>query len=162
MSSLRVWFVSDRFEHLRDAMGEFGYALDPGPRDPNEWQELHREDPPAGLVRLKGVRLHDPYDEDSDFDPEITFSVTELWAPAHIDNAREERGLYLVEYSYHGHHHGADQRWDFDPARHPEAPYHYHPPAEPDQRRPAGQMSVCDALAAFDTWISNERQLKST
>lgn len=80
MSDDRVWFVAERFEQLRDLLFEFGYALDPGPRDPNEWNELHYEDPPTGVVRLKGVRLRDLQDEDSDFDPEITFSIEELWS----------------------------------------------------------------------------------
>jgi hypothetical protein len=70
-----VWFVAERFEQLRDLLLAFGYALDPGPRDPNEWHELHYEEPPTGVVRLKGVRLRDLEDDDSDFDPEITFSI---------------------------------------------------------------------------------------
>jgi hypothetical protein len=64
----------------RAARALFGYALDPGPRDPNEWRELHYEDPPTGVVRLKGVRLRDLEDDDSDLDPEITFSIEELWS----------------------------------------------------------------------------------
>jgi hypothetical protein len=78
LSEDRVWFVAERFEQLRDLLLEFGYALDPGPRDPNEWHELHYEEPPTGVVRLKGVRLRDFEDDDSDFDPEITFSIEEL------------------------------------------------------------------------------------
>jgi len=124
LSDDRVWFVAERFEQLRDLLFEFGYALDPGTRDPNEWHELHYEDPPTGVVRLKGVRLRDLEDDDSDFDPEITFSIEELWSADHVDGAQSERGYYLVEYSYHAHYHGTDQRWDFDPSRHPEAPYH--------------------------------------
>jgi len=37
VSDDRVWFVAERFEQLRDLLFESGYALDPGPRDPNEW-----------------------------------------------------------------------------------------------------------------------------
>jgi hypothetical protein len=68
MASDRVWFVAERFELIRDLLFSQGYALDPGPRDPSEWHELAREDPPAGLVRIKGVRLADPEDQDGDFD----------------------------------------------------------------------------------------------
>jgi hypothetical protein len=39
-------------------------------------------------VRLKGVRLHNPHDEDSELDPGITFSIQELWAPAHVEGAQ--------------------------------------------------------------------------
>ena len=119
VSDDRVWFVAERFEQLRDLLLEFGYALDPGSRDPNEWHELHYEDPPTGVVRLKGVRLRDLEDDDSDFDPEITFSIEELWSPDHVDGAQSERGYYLVEYSYHAHYHGIDQRWESRYARIP-------------------------------------------
>jgi len=112
LSDDRVWFVAERFEQLRDLLFESGYALDPGARDPNEWHELHYEEPPTGVVRLKGVRLRDLEDDDSDFDPEITFSIEELWTADYVDGAQSERGYYLVEHSYHAHHHGIDQRWD--------------------------------------------------
>jgi hypothetical protein len=159
LSDDRVWFVAERFEQLRDLLFEFGYALDPGPRDPNEWNELHYEDPPTGVVRLKGVRLRVLEDEDSDFDPEITFSIEELWSADYVDGAQSERGLYLVEYSYHAHHHGVDQRWDFDPARHPEAPFHQHPPGRgPERRALGGPISPADALQAFAKWIEEHGQ----
>jgi hypothetical protein len=87
MSDKRVWFVAVRFERLVELLFVDGQAVDPGPRDPNEWHELHDEDPPTGLVRIKGVRLSDPEDEDSDFDPEITLSIEELW------RCRARRGL---------------------------------------------------------------------
>ena len=159
LSDDRVWFVAERFEQLRDLLFEFGYALDPGPRDPNEWNELHYEDPPTGVVRLKGIRLRDLEDEDSDFDSEITFSIEELWSADYVDGAQSERGSYLVEYSYHAHHHGVDQRWDFDPARHPEAPYHRHPPGRgPERRALDGPISPADTLQAFARWIEEHGQ----
>jgi hypothetical protein len=154
----RVWFVAERFEQLRDLLFEFGYALDPGPRDPNEWDERHYEDPPTGVVRLKGVRLRDLEDEESDFDDSITFTIEELWSAEYADQARSERGYWLVEYSYHAHHHGVDQRWDFDPTGHPEAPYHRHPPGRGSEREPLDQpISVADAILAFHRWVDEQR-----
>ena len=159
LSDDRVWFVAERFEQLRDLLLEFGYALDPGSRDPNEWHELHYEDPPTGVVRLKGVRLRDLEDDDSDFDPEITFSIEELWSPDYVDGALSERGYYLVEYSYHAHYHGIDQRWDFDATRHPEAPYHRHPPGRGSERRAlGGPISPAGALQEFANWIDEHEQ----
>lgn len=150
----RVWFVVSRFERLRDLLAEHGFAIDPGARDPNEWDEQHWEDPPTGLVRLKGVRLADLEDDDSDFDPEITFTLEELWSSEQLDQAQAERGYFLVEYSYHAHFHGVDQRWDFDPAGHPEIPYHHHPPSTRDQRVPQhGFITPEDALGAFAEWV---------
>jgi hypothetical protein len=150
----RVWFVAERFEQLRDLLFEHGYALDPGPRDPNEWHELHYEDPPTGLVRLKGIRLRDPEDEDSDFDPGITFSVQELWSPMPLERAQSERGYFLLEYSYHAHYHGVDQRWDFDPAGHPEMPYHRHLPSRGIERQPLdGPIAPEKAIRAFQEWL---------
>ena len=155
VSSERVWFVAERFESLRDMLFEFGYALDPGPRDPNEWHELHYEDPPTGLVRLKGVRLTDPEDDASAFDPEITFSIHELWATNAVDAARRERGFYCVQYSYHGHCHGIDQRWDFDPIGHPEVPHHHHPPSSTGAPRLAsGPVQPHEALSRFERWLT--------
>jgi len=157
VSDERVWFVAERFERLRDLFFELGYAPDPGPRDPNEWDELHYEDPPTGLVRLKGVRLRDPNDEDSDFDPEITFSIAELWSPEYAEGAESERGYFLVEYSYHAHHHGVDQRWDFDPTGHPDMPYHRHPPGAGTERQPLPDpIDPADAIRIFHQWIEEQ------
>lgn len=146
--------MADRFEQLRDLLFASGYALDPGPRDPNEWDEIHYEEPPTGAVRMKGVRLRDLDDEASDFDPEITFSIHELWSTALVADAISERGFVLVEYSYHAHSRGVDQRWDFDPTGHPEMPYHRHPPGRGTQREAlAGPIQPSDAIHSFHVWV---------
>jgi hypothetical protein len=62
-----------RFEQLQELLFARGYLIDPGGRDPNEW----RDDPPLGLVRLKGVALRGEGDE-AEPDPRITFSIAEL------------------------------------------------------------------------------------
>jgi len=56
-----------RFEQLQELLFARGYLIDPGSRDPNEW----RDDPPLGLVRLKGVALRGEGDE-AEPDPRIT------------------------------------------------------------------------------------------
>jgi len=158
VASDRVWFVAERFERLTELLMEFGYAIDPGPRDPNEWQEQHVEDPPTGLVRLKAVRLGDPNDPESDFDPDITFSVRELWSAERVDQATDERGFYRIAYSYHAHSHGVDQRWDFDPLGHPDLAYHHHPPhAASDDRGASDPTSPREALEAFESWLARTR-----
>lgn len=149
----RIWFVASRFERLKDHLLVNGYALDPGSRDPNQWEELAREDPPLGLVRIKGVRLVDPTDADSAFDEQISFSIEEWWTTDHVADALDEQGYYLAQYSYHAHYHGTDQRWDFDPLRHPDEPYHFHPPGS-DVRKPGQPVTPEDALDAFEGWIA--------
>ncbi len=162
VSDERVWFVADRFEALRDLLFASGYALDPGPRDPNEWDEIHYEDPPTGVVRMKGVRLRDLDAEDSDFDPEITFTIHELWSTAPAADAISERGFFLMEYSYHAHWHGIDQRWDFDPTGHPEMPYHRHPPSRGTRREPlAGPIQPADAIRSFHEWVERAESIGS-
>jgi hypothetical protein len=72
---------------------------------------------------------------------------------------QSERGYYLVEYSYHAHYHGIDQRWDFDATRHPEAPYHRHPPGRGSERRAlGGPISPAGALQEFANWIDEHEQ----
>ena len=82
-----------------------------------------------------------------------------MWSADYVDDAQSERGYHLVEYSYHAHYHGIDQRWDFDPARHPEAPYHRHPPDRGSERRVlGGPVSPPDALQEFAKWIEEHDQ----
>lgn len=112
-----------RFEQLQELLFAHGYLIDPGGRDPNEW----REDPPLGLVRLKGVALKGEGDK-AEPDPRITFSIVELWSNEHVENAHEEQGFWLAAYAYHGQVGDISLRYCFDPQRHPEMPYHRHPP----------------------------------
>ena len=76
-----------RFEQLQELLFARGYLVDPGSRDPNEW----RDDPPLGLVRLKGVALRGEGD-DAQPDPRITFSIVELWSADRVEDAHEEQG----------------------------------------------------------------------
>jgi hypothetical protein len=133
-----------RFEQLQELFFARGYLVDPSGRDPNEW----RDDPPLGLVRLKGVALKGE-DEDAEPDPRITFSVTELWSVDPVEDAVEEQGYWLAGYSHHGQVGDVSLRYCFDPQRHPEMPYHRHPPRG-KAREPWRRVSVEEALEAVD------------
>ena len=86
-----------RFEQLQELLFARGYLVDPGSRDPNEW----RDDPPSGLVRLKGVALQGEGDE-AEPDPRVTFNIVELWSNDRVADAHEEQGYWLAGYAYHG------------------------------------------------------------
>jgi hypothetical protein len=72
-----------RFEQLQELLFARGYPIDPGGRDPNEW----RDDPPLGLVRLKGVALKGE-GEEAEPDPRITFSIAEFWSAGRVEAGR--------------------------------------------------------------------------
>ena len=109
----------------------------------------------ASLPRIAPKQLED---EDSDFDPQITFSVHELWSTEPVEGAVEEQGFFLVQYSYHAHHHGVDQRWDFDPTGHPGRPYRWHPPARSaGDRLESAPLTMREALSIFDRWIADQQ-----
>lgn len=118
-----ILIAYQRFERLQELLFGRGYLIDPGSRDPNEW----REDPQLGLVRLKGVALRGEGDE-AEPDPRVTFSIVEYWSSERVDGAHEEQGYWLAGYAYHGQVGGLAIRYCFDPQRHPEMPYHRHPP----------------------------------
>ncbi len=58
---------------------------------PNEW----RDDPPLGLVRLKGIAMRGDGD-DAEPDPRVTFSIAELWSADRVEDAYEEHGYWLA------------------------------------------------------------------
>jgi hypothetical protein len=105
------------------------------------------------VVRLKGVRLRDLEDEDSDFDPEITFSIEELSSSDYVDSAQSERGYYLVQYSYHAHHHGIDQRWDQEVRRRTWAKTRFRSRAGSGRRR---RGCCCWRAAAVDRSVGGD------
>jgi hypothetical protein len=106
-----------RFEQLQELLFARGYLIDPGGRDPNEW----RDDPPLGLVRLKGIALRGE-GEEARPDPRITFSIVELWSTDRVDDAHEEQGCWLAAYAYHGQVGDVSLRYCFDPERHQRCP----------------------------------------
>ena len=135
-----ILIVYRRFEQLQELLFARGYLIDPGGRDPNEWQD----DPPLGLVRLKGVALQGEGD-DAEPDPRVTFSIVELWSGDRVAGAYEEQGYWLAGYAYHGQVGGVSLRYCFDPERHPEMPYHRHPPGS-EGREPWRHISPEEAL----------------
>ena len=140
-----------RFEQLQELLFARGYLIDPGGRNPNEW----RDDPPLGLVRLKGVALKGE-GEEAKPDPRITFSIAEFWSINRVEDAHREHGYWLAGYSYHGQVGGASLRYCFDPQRHPEMPYHRHPPGA-KAREPWRRVSVEEALEGIDALAAEQR-----
>jgi hypothetical protein len=134
-----------RFEQLQELLFTRGYLIDPGSRDPNEW----RDDPPLGLVRLKGVALRGEGDE-AEPDPRITVSITEFWSNDWVEGAHEEQGYWMAGYAYHGQVGNVSLRYCFDPQRHPEMPYHRHPP-DHGAREPWRQVGPEEMLEAVET-----------
>ena len=133
-----------RFEQLQELLFARGYLVDPGGRDPNVW----RDDPPLGLVRLKGVAMCGDGD-DAKPDPRATFSITELWSADQVEDAYEEHGYWLAGYAYHGQVGDVSLRYCFDPGRHPEMPYHRHPSGR-ETREPWRHVSAEEALEEVD------------
>ncbi len=140
-----------RFEQLQELLFARGYLVEPGGRDPNEW----RDDPPLALVRLKGVALRGE-GEEAEPDPRITFSVAEFWSIDRVEEAHREHGYWLAGYSYHGQVGDVSLRYCFDPQRHPEMPYHRHPPGG-GGRKPWRYVSVEEALEGVDALAAEQR-----
>ncbi len=140
-----------RFEQLQELLFARGYLVDPGSRDPNEW----RDDPPLGLVRLKGVALRGKGD-DAEPDPRITFSIVELWSADRVEDAHEEHGYWLAGYAYHGQVGETSLRYCLDPERHPEMAYHRHPP-DGEGREPWRLVSPEEVLDDIDALVAEEQ-----
>jgi hypothetical protein len=143
-----------RFEQLQELLFTRGYLIDPGSRDPNEW----RDDPPLGLVRLKGIALRGEGDA-AEPDPRITVSITEFWSNDRVENAHEEQGYWLAGYAYHGQVSNVSLRCCFDPQRHPEMPYHRHPP-NGRAREPWRRVSPEEVLDAVETLAAEEQAIR--
>src|SRR4051794_2104483 len=73
-----------RYEELEAVLQGRGFdiATNTHPARPNEW----RDDPPLGLVRIKGIWLPGADEkEDPEPDPRVTFSMMERWSEEHPD-----------------------------------------------------------------------------
>lgn len=149
-----ILIAYQRFERLQEILFTRGYLIDPGSRDPNEW----RDDPPLGLVRLKGVALRNEGDE-AQPDPRITFSIVESWSSNHVKDAYEEQGYWLAGYAYHGQVGNVSLRYCFDPQRHPDMPYHRHRP-DCRAREPWRRVSPEEVLEAIEALAADERVIE--
>lgn len=103
-------------------------------------------------MRLKAAALRGEGDA-AEPDPRITFSIAELWSSDIVEDAHEEQGFWLAAYAYHGQVGDVAVRFCFDPQRHPEMPYHRHPPRRKERKRwrltnPEEALSEVDALMA--------------
>jgi len=68
-----------------------------------------------------------------------------------VEVAHEEQGYWLAGYTYHGQVGELAVRCCFDPERHPEMPYHRHPPGsgEQEQWRLVGPEETLDEVEAL-------------
>lgn len=144
----RIWFAHDRFHELAEMLFARGYLIDPAAPYPNGWDEH------TGLVQIRAVPLAGD-EEDAEPDERISFTITEWWSQEEVPEAQRRRGLYLAAYSYHGQvSRDPTQRvrYDFDPVRHPESPYHRHDPHS-TERRPSEAVSPEEALDDLERLI---------
>lgn len=118
--------------------------------EPGEWHELHFGDPPTGLVRIKGVRLRDPDDEHSDLDPEVTFSIEELWRE--VGPAQSVASISSPTATTCTTTASTNAGTSTPPAI-PRCPYHQHPPSGGDRRSRRRPIGPPEAIRAFDAWI---------
>jgi hypothetical protein len=157
-------FVPRRWEELVALLQGHGFDLadNTHPRFPNEW----RDDPPLGLVRVKGVWLPEAdSNPDANEDERVTFSLTERWSVETTPFSLAEReGLWLASYAYNGHIAGdsrddgdRNHRHDFDPTKAQSIAYHRHPLGEANEVRvPEGPISADAALEDFLAVLAEE------
>lgn len=157
-------FVPRRWDELVALLQGHGFDIadNTHPRYPNEW----RDDPPLGLVRVKGVWLPNAdTDPDADEDRRVTFSLMERWSVKPTPFALVEReGLWLAGYAYNGHIAGngrndgdRNHRHDFDPMKTDDIVYHRHPFGESNKIRvPEAPISAGGALDDFRAVLAEE------
>lgn len=139
-----VEFVYDRFEELRLLLERWGWdVVERG--DLSEWDEGRRTDPVMGLVRIRGNR-------DSSM-PGFSFTLKEWWGWPPLDGPEERQGCVLAGYHYTAVS-SVMVRHCYDPARHPEMPFHIH--HGNDDPRLCDPITAEDALQVFEQRIAEE------
>lgn len=98
-----------------------------------------------------------PVGGEAEPDSRISFNIVEFWLDEHVDGAHEEQGYWLAGYSYHGQVGELASRYCFDPQRHPEMPYHRHPPRG-EEREPWRLVSPEEALEEVEALIAEEEE----
>lgn len=116
--------------------------------------QLYRLIPNNPLV--PEIQLNDSRHEYPGADPRITFSIAEFWSIDRVEGAHREQGYWLAGYSYHAQVGDVSLRYCFDPQRHPEMPYHRHPPGGKG-REPWRYASVEEALEGVDALAAEQR-----
>lgn len=147
-------FVGRRFDELHELLNSRGLLLDFSGRERPRWED----DPPLGVIHQRAIYV--PFaDEDEDAEPDerITMTIVERWSDRSEPEAQEHQGHFLVTYSYHAQAGVAELRYELDPEKHPEMPYHMHPSDDPGYRLPSGPVQVSQALDALEQLIARER-----
>lgn len=135
-----IRFVFDRLSEIVDQLHLYGFAVDPRPGtsfvDPT-----YRAEPRTGIVEVT-ARLQD-------CPPAVRVVLTEQWRHGR-DGAHPRRGLSVAAYTYWigAEEPAVDLHYDLDPVRHPEMPYHWHPPAVRAIRRPCHPATPARAMRA--------------
>lgn len=140
MSGLRIEFVFDRLEEIRDHLHVYGFRLDPRP-GASHVDPTYIAEPRTGLVEVTASLEDSPL--------EVRVVLVELWRPG-SDGAHAQRGLSVFAYTYWIGcvAPGIDLHYDLDPLRHPEMPFHWHPPTVGGSRRPCGEATPARAMQA--------------
>lgn len=150
---MQIWFAQRRYEELDALLASHGFAI--AARE-SRWDERSDDDPPVGYVRVHGW----PLDERGKVDRRVTVTLTERWSPQQPTSAAtEHQGHWRTEYAYVARIDGVSRttqlRYDFDPERHPEMPYHSHSlsgdrtpwrPFDPGEFMQAVQQRVANAF----------------
>ena len=140
MSGQGIHFVFDRLDEIVEELYRYGFGLDPRPGT-SYVDPTYRAEPSTGLVEAT-ARL-----EDSPLDVRVV--LAELWHRG-SDGAHSRRGLSVTAYTYWVGcvDPAIDLHYDLDPVRHPEMPFHWHPPAMTATRQPCGPVAPARPMQA--------------
>ena len=144
MTDHHVEFVYDRFEELRLLLELWGWeVIERG--DLSEWDEGRRTDPVMGLIRIRGHR--------ESWMPGLSFTIKEWWGCPPLPGPEERQGCVLAGYHYTAVS-SVTVRHCYDPARHPEMPFHTH--HNDDDPRRSDPITAEEALKLFEQRIAEE------
>jgi hypothetical protein len=153
MSGQGIQFVFDRLGEIVDELYRYGFGLDPRPGaayvDPT-----YIADPATGLVEVAAGLEDCPLD--------VRVVLVEHWRRG-TDGAHAQRGLSVTAYTYWvGCNDPAiDLHYDLDRLRHPDMPFHWHPPAMTVVRRPCGPVDPPRAMGAALQLAADIEQLRA-
>jgi hypothetical protein len=156
---LQIWFVKYRYDTFEEELTWRGFVIATRDGQCSRWDERPQGDPPTGFVHVRAF-LRDEHDQP---DRRVSFTATERWAaddPGY--GAINVRGYWLAAYAYQavvaGRAGTREFRYDFDPDRHPEMPYHYHPESDPDDRRPWGSVDPATVIDRLQQVAADEME----
>jgi hypothetical protein len=130
-------YVHERFRELEAILEAHGWQV---AASLSEWDEGKRHDPVMGLVRIRGYR-------ESPDGTHVSFSAKEWWAHPPAKGPLERHGFFLAGYHYMGISATGYVRYCYDTIRHPDTPFHRHPPEkDPVAAEPIDVETALDIL----------------